>query len=60
MSTAGQIVGDEWPPRPTPVPGCLRCTRLSDAWDYARETGDGSAESDANVLLRQHYAADHP
>ncbi|MFC1402427.1 MULTISPECIES: hypothetical protein [Streptacidiphilus] len=45
---------------PQPVAGCDDCERLAQRRSAARSAGDGSAATDANVLLRQHLQQDHP
>ncbi|MGW6567274.1 hypothetical protein [Streptomyces sp. NPDC054975] len=44
---------------PVPVPDCEACALLADQRRDARARFDGSAETDANVLLRRHLLADH-
>ncbi|MFF7264916.1 hypothetical protein ACFZCL_32200 [Streptomyces sp. NPDC008159] len=44
---------------PVPVPGCAACAELAARRDEARARYDGSAETDANVLLRHHQRRDH-
>ncbi|MGW6543737.1 DUF7848 domain-containing protein [Streptomyces massasporeus] len=44
---------------PSPVPGCASCEELAHRRDRARAAFDGSAVTDANVLLRQHQRAEH-
>jgi hypothetical protein len=44
---------------PSPVPGCATCEALALRRDRARAAFDGSAVTDANVLLRQHQRAEH-
>ncbi len=44
---------------PVPVPDCATCEELATRRDEARAAFDGSAETDANVLLRQHQGRDH-
>ncbi|MFJ8593243.1 hypothetical protein [Streptomyces sp. NPDC093598] len=44
---------------PVPVPGCAACEELALRRDRARAAFDGSAVTDANVLLRQHQRAEH-
>ncbi|MET7567498.1 hypothetical protein ABZT04_03195 [Streptomyces sp. NPDC005492] len=39
---------------PLPVPKCLTCAELAAQRDAARAEFDGSKETDANVLMRQH------
>ena len=39
---------------PVPVPGCPRCEGLAVRREEARSRRDGSAETDADVLLRRH------
>ncbi|MFD3946197.1 hypothetical protein [Streptomyces sp. NPDC058579] len=44
---------------PTPVPDCETCAALAVQRRQARALFDGSAETDANVLLRRHLLQDH-
>ncbi|MFJ9631958.1 hypothetical protein ACIRU8_30090 [Streptomyces sp. NPDC101175] len=44
---------------PAPVPDCAACTELAALRHEARTRGDGTAETDANVLLRRHQHRDH-
>ncbi|MFE7896633.1 hypothetical protein ACFU3E_03645 [Streptomyces sp. NPDC057424] len=44
---------------PVPVPGCAACEELAARRDTARAAFDGSAVTDANVLLRQHQNREH-
>ncbi|WP_354670056.1 hypothetical protein [Streptomyces sp. S.PNR 29] len=44
---------------PVPVPGCAACAELDARRDEARAAFDGSAVTDANVLLRQHQRLEH-
>ncbi|MFF9017980.1 hypothetical protein ACF09C_34110 [Streptomyces sp. NPDC014870] len=44
---------------PTPVPDCEVCADLAVRRRQARACFDGSAETDANVLLRSHLRQDH-
>ncbi|MGX4691291.1 hypothetical protein [Streptomyces sp. JNUCC 63] len=44
---------------PLPVRGCEVCTELDERREAARAVHDGSAETDANVLLRQHRRQEH-
>ncbi|MGW2018244.1 hypothetical protein [Streptomyces sp. NPDC001927] len=44
---------------PTPVPDCEDCAALALQRSQARARFDGSAETDANVLLRRHLWQDH-
>ncbi|WP_338782295.1 hypothetical protein [Streptomyces sp. DG1A-41] len=44
---------------PVPVPGCAVCEELTVRRDEARAAFDGSAVTDANVLLRQHQGREH-
>ncbi|WP_371577978.1 hypothetical protein [Streptomyces sp. NBC_01314] len=44
---------------PVPVPGCATCAGLAVRRDEARARYDGSAETDANVLLRHHQRREH-
>ncbi len=47
------------PRPPTPTPGCPTCRALADRRETARLRRDGSAETDANVLLRRHQRSAH-
>ncbi|MGW5423140.1 hypothetical protein [Streptomyces sp. NPDC003943] len=49
----------EVPAPPVPVPGCAVCDGLAERRRAARLAYDGSAETDANVLLRRHVAEEH-
>ncbi|KUN75795.1 hypothetical protein [Streptomyces griseoruber] len=44
---------------PTPVRDCAACADLAGLRDAARARHDGSAETDANVLLRRHQRRYH-
>ncbi|AOR33525.1 hypothetical protein BFF78_22865 [Streptomyces fodineus] len=44
---------------PRPVPGCRACLALAEQRDSAQASYDRSAETDANVLLRQHQRREH-
>ncbi|MBL1081764.1 hypothetical protein JK359_07175 [Streptomyces actinomycinicus] len=44
---------------PRPVPGCAACLELGERREAARVAYDRSAETDANVLLRQHQRKEH-
>ncbi|MFE2421811.1 hypothetical protein [Streptomyces hokutonensis] len=44
---------------PSPIPGCASCADLAALRHDARARGDGTAETDANVLLRRHQHRDH-
>ncbi|MEU9996087.1 hypothetical protein [Streptomyces sp. NPDC050848] len=44
---------------PAPVPDCEACAGLAAQRREARARYDGSAETDANVLLRRHLRQDH-
>ncbi|MEU2538221.1 hypothetical protein [Streptomyces iakyrus] len=44
---------------PSPVPECATCEELALRRDRARAAFDGSAVTDANVLLRQHQRQEH-
>ncbi|MFH8972996.1 hypothetical protein [Streptomyces sp. NPDC017890] len=46
-------------PPPEPVPGCAGCAELARRRDRARAAGDGSAETDADVLLARHQRHEH-
>ncbi|MGW4224596.1 hypothetical protein ACWEG1_14185 [Streptomyces bauhiniae] len=47
------------PSEPTAHPGCGECLSFSVARQNARSTGDYSAVSDANVLMRRHHMEAH-
>ncbi|MER5339317.1 hypothetical protein ABT030_03020 [Streptomyces mirabilis] len=42
-----------------PIPDCQPCVDLAALRDEARARNDGTAETDANVLLRRHQHRDH-
>ncbi|MEU3857177.1 hypothetical protein AB0F03_07355 [Streptomyces sp. NPDC028722] len=44
---------------PRPVPGCAACAELVARREDVRTAYDRSAETDANVLLRQHQRQEH-
>ncbi|MFG2886621.1 hypothetical protein ACGFYV_30700 [Streptomyces sp. NPDC048297] len=44
---------------PRPVPGCDACGELAELRERAIGVHDRSAETDANVLLRQHQRREH-
>ncbi|MEU6099054.1 hypothetical protein [Streptomyces sp. NPDC047079] len=44
---------------PLPVRGCATCTELDGLREAARAEYDGSAETDANVLLGRHHNQKH-
>jgi len=44
---------------PSPITGCPACADLAALRDDSRARGDGTAETDANVLLRRHRRRDH-
>ncbi|GAA1433496.1 hypothetical protein GCM10009601_56130 [Streptomyces thermospinosisporus] len=46
-------------PPPEPVPGCGECAELAARRSRARAADDGSAETDADVLLRRHQRRVH-
>ncbi|MET8559081.1 hypothetical protein ABZV75_00265 [Streptomyces flaveolus] len=50
---------DEASRPPRPVPGCAACLELAERREAARVAYDRSAETDANVLLRQHQRREH-
>ncbi|MGW8063458.1 DUF7848 domain-containing protein [Streptomyces ziwulingensis] len=56
-STARSLVA--LPPPPEPVAGCAACTQLAVLRAHARAVGDGSAETDADVLLARHRRQEH-
>lgn len=47
------------PTYPEPHAGCDRCSTLDEQRTRAHGRGDGSAETDCNVLLRRHIAEAH-
>ncbi|MFG2329356.1 hypothetical protein ACGFMM_07000 [Streptomyces sp. NPDC048604] len=44
---------------PEPLRHCVPCALLAEQRRAARLRGDRSAETDANVLLRRHFAQEH-
>ncbi|MGZ3100702.1 DUF7848 domain-containing protein [Streptomyces sp. H72] len=56
-STARALVA--LPPPPEPVAGCALCAQLAVLRAHARAVGDGSAETDADVLLTRHQRQAH-
>ncbi len=44
---------------PAPAPGCETCTALAAQRAEARARFDASAQTDANVLMRQHQRREH-
>ncbi|WP_181787816.1 hypothetical protein [Streptomyces phytophilus] len=57
MSTDPVQLPDGWPlAEPAPADGCGRCAELAAGRTFARASGDLSAVSDANVLIRRHPA----
>ncbi len=48
-----------WREVPAPVAGCDWCAMLHEDRANAIRRGDGSAESDSNVLIRHHHAEAH-
>ncbi|WP_158706398.1 MULTISPECIES: hypothetical protein [Streptomyces] len=44
---------------PVPAPGCATCTALAAQRTEARARFDASAQTDANVLMRQHQRREH-
>ncbi|MGH1555653.1 hypothetical protein ACRAWF_38880 [Streptomyces sp. L7] len=44
---------------PSPIPDCQACADFAALRHDARARGDGTAETDANVLLRRHQHRDH-
>ncbi|MFC7999875.1 hypothetical protein ACFUVQ_27355 [Streptomyces rochei] len=56
-STARALVA--LPPPPEPVAGCAACAQLAALRSHARAVGDGSAETDADVLLARHRRQAH-
>lgn len=57
-AAAVALLDVEVPSPPVPVPGCAECDGLADRRRDARLRYDGSAEADANVLLRRHLAGE--
>ncbi|MFI1356974.1 hypothetical protein ACH4TV_25845 [Streptomyces sp. NPDC020898] len=45
---------------PVPVDNCGTCAELAECRETARSVFDRSAETDANVLMRQHQRREHP
>ncbi|MEU8620206.1 hypothetical protein [Streptomyces sp. NPDC048623] len=58
-AAAVALLDVQLPPPPEPVPGCAECDGLDGRRRAARVAYDGSAEADANVLLRRHLAKEH-
>ncbi|GCB48099.1 hypothetical protein [Streptomyces sp. NL15-2K] len=65
-NTRTRTVGASVPPDPDdlcrpplPLPGCAVCAELAGRREAARAVFDRSAETDANVLLRQHQRKEH-
>ncbi|MGW0766889.1 hypothetical protein [Streptomyces sp. NPDC002676] len=50
---------DELSRPPQPVPGCAACAELVARREKAHAEYDRSAETDANVLMRQHLRREH-
>ncbi|MFB7503472.1 hypothetical protein [Streptomyces broussonetiae] len=44
---------------PRPLPDCATCRKLGKLREAAQVAYDRSAETDANVLLRQHQLQEH-
>lgn len=44
---------------PAPLPDCVACAELAAQRAVAQAAFDGTAETDANVLLRRHQGTDH-
>lgn len=44
---------------PVPAPGCATCAALAVQRAQARARFDASAQTDANVLMRQHQRREH-
>jgi len=57
-SRYGQLTPSQ-PVPPVPVTGCVTCEELATRREEARAAFDGSAVTDANVLLRQHQGREH-
>ncbi|MER5212427.1 hypothetical protein ABT063_18050 [Streptomyces sp. NPDC002838] len=57
LTTSRQL--DDVSRPPVPVPACATCDELAARREDARAAFDGSAVTDANVLLRQHQRRDH-
>lgn len=53
-------VPDDLSRPPLPVRGCAVCEELNTQRLTARAESDGSAETDAHVLLRRHKRQEHP
>jgi hypothetical protein len=59
-SVTDLLTSTSHPAPPTPVPGCATCDELAVLRHLARYEGDGSRETDADVLLRRHQRQTHP
>lgn len=58
-ATDRERLADDLSRPPLPVPGCPACAELAGLRETARAECDRSAETDANVLLRQHRRQEH-
>lgn len=58
-ATDRERLADDLSRPPLPVPGCPDCAELAGLREAARAQCDRSAETDANVLLRQHRRRKH-
>ncbi|MGW2642731.1 hypothetical protein [Streptomyces sp. NPDC001348] len=58
-ATDRERLADDLSRPPLPLPGCPACAELAGLRDAARAECDRSAETDANVLLRQHRRREH-
>ncbi|MDR2987996.1 MAG: hypothetical protein LBV34_24480, partial [Nocardiopsaceae bacterium] len=59
MTTHGAYDDQSALSAPVPVPGCAVCDDLATRRHEARARRDGSAETDADVLLRRHRRQEH-
>ncbi|MFE9450486.1 hypothetical protein [Streptomyces sp. NPDC006739] len=59
MTPTSEPMENELSRPPRPVPGCGTCTELAGRREVARAEYDRSAETDVNVMFRQHQRREH-
>jgi len=59
VNVRARAVHDDMSRPPAPVPGCTACAELAGRREHARAGFDGSAVTDANVLLGRHQRLEH-
>jgi hypothetical protein len=47
------------PPDPAPADGCMMCAAFVEQRNAERSTGNRSAATDVNILMRKHLHRDH-